>query len=178
MIKINMIPHERKRTSIVAVELVIGGLILLVVLVGIGVWWHYLSSTIAEKKATIEKKKKTVQELQIIINQVMKYEKDRDTLQNKLNTIDKLKKGQTGPVRLLDELNHRLPEQIWLVRLQTAGNLITLRGYSLSQTSIGDFMGALDSSPFFKDVNLKISSLRKIHNKEVYEFELDFRSEA
>ena len=178
MIKINMIPHERKKTSIVMVEIVVSASLLIVLLVGIGIWWHYLDSTIQEKVNTVEKKEKTVEELQIIINQVLKYEKDRDLLQNKLNTIDELKKGQTGPVKLLDELNRRLPEQIWLSLLQSAGNLITLRGYSLSQTAIGEFMSALDASPYFTDVKLKISTLRVMENREVYEFELDFRTEV
>jgi len=97
---------------------------------------------------------------------------------NSTATIDSLKQNQEGPVRLLDELNRRLPEQIWLTRLQTAGNLITLRGFSLSQTSIGDFMGSLGASPYFNTVKLKISNLRKLQNQDVYEFELDFRSEV
>ncbi|MBN1356329.1 PilN domain-containing protein [bacterium] len=178
MIKINMLPHERKKTSIVTVELVAAGSLLLVLLVGVAIWWHYLNTTIKERIATVERKQKTVEELQIIINQVLKYEKDRNTLQTKLNTIDNLKKNQKGPVRLLDELNRRLPEQIWLTRLQTAGTLITLRGFSLSQTAIGDFMSALDASPYFNNVKLKISTLRKLANHEIYEFELDFITEV
>ena len=178
MIKINMIPHERKKTSIVAIELIAGGSLLFVVLVGIAIWWHYLDTTISEKVATITKKEKTVDELQVIIDQVMKYEKDRDVLQNKLNTIETLKKNQKGPVRLLDELNRRLPEQVWFTNLQSAGNLITIRGKSLTQTSIGDFMGAIDSSPFFHDVKLKVSSLINEAGREIYEFELDFRTEV
>jgi type IV pilus assembly protein PilN len=149
----------------------------LVVLISIGIWWHYLDTVIEDKVATIKRKEKTVDELQIIIDQVLKYEKDRDTLQNKLNTIDTLKKNQMGPVRLLDELNRRLPEQIWLTKLQTAGNLITIRGFALSQTSIGDFMGALGASPYFQSVRLKISTLKRQRDRETYEFELDFRSQ-
>ncbi|MBN1550419.1 PilN domain-containing protein [bacterium] len=178
MIKINMLPHERKKTSIVLVELVAAGSLFIVLVVAIGIWWHYLDRTIEERIDTVRQKEKTIKDLQIIINQVKKYQQDKNVLQNKLNTIDTLKKNQVGPVRLLDELNRRLPEQIWLSRMQTAGNLITLRGYSLSQTSIGDFMGALDASPFFNNVRLKISTLRTMEGREVYEFELDFRSEV
>jgi len=176
MIRINMIPHERKKTSIVALELVVAGSLFLIILIGIGIWWHFLDSTIAEKQASIRNKEETVQKLQIIIDQVLKYEKDRDLLQAKLNTIDELKKNQKGPVRLLDELNRRIPKEIWLNQMRTAGNLVTIRGFGLSQTSIGDFMGSLETSPFFKQVKLKISSLRMIENREVYEFELDFQT--
>ncbi len=176
MIKINMLPHERKKTSVVAIELIAASSLILIVIVGIGIWWHYLETVKEEKQASIKKKEKTVEELQVIIDQVSKYEKDRDVLQNKLNTIDTLKNNQKGPVRLLDELNRRLPEQVWIIRLQTAGNLVTLRGFGLSQTSIGDFMGALDVSPYFQDVRLKISTLKTERDREMYEFELDFRT--
>lgn len=178
MIRINMIPHERKKTSIVAVELIAGGSFLFVLLVGIAIWWHYLDTTISEKVATVAKKEKTVEELQVIIDQVTKYEKDRDVLQNKLTTIENLKKNQKGPVKLLDELNRRLPDQVWLTNLQSAGNLISIRGKSLTQTNIGDFMGALDSSPYFHEVRLKLSTLVSEANREIYEFELDFRSDV
>jgi type IV pilus assembly protein PilN len=123
----------------------------------------------------IRKKENTVKELQIIIDQILKYEKDKNTLKSKLNTIDNLKKGQQRPVKLLDELNRRLPEQIWLQRLLTAGDLITLRGYSLSQTAIDDFMGSLSESPYFDDVKLKVNSKRKVKDRDLNEFELDMR---
>lgn len=178
MIKINMIPHERKKTSVVAVELVAAGSLLLVILVGIGIWWNHLDNTINEQKLAIEKKEKIVSDLQVIIDQVQKFEKDKQTLQNKLDTIQNLKNGQKGPVQLLDELIRRLPDQIWLANLRTAGNLVTIRGFALSQNSIGDFMGSLDTSPFFENITLKYSSLNPLKGVDVYEFELDFRTKV
>ncbi|MBN1550111.1 type 4a pilus biogenesis protein PilO [bacterium] len=143
-------------------------------------YWVYMSEseldeTIKEKDEVIRRKEKAVQELQIIIDQVLKYEHDRDILQNRLNTIETLKKNQSGPVRLLDEINRRIPENVWLSQLQTAGNLVTIRGFSLTQVGIGDFMGAMDASPYFSNVRLKISTLRQNKGRATYEFELDFQ---
>ncbi len=178
MIKINMIPHERKKTSVVAVELVAAGSLLLVIIVGIGIWWNHLDSAINEQNLAIEKKEKIVADLQVIIDQVQKFEKDKQTLQNKLDTIQNLKNSQKGPVQLLDELVRKLPDQIWLSSLKTAGTLVTIRGFALSQNSIGDFMGNLDTSPFFEKVTLKYSSLKPVKGIDVYEFELDFRTKV
>ncbi|MBN1297321.1 PilN domain-containing protein [bacterium] len=176
MIRINMLPHERKKTSVVTIELIAAGALIFVVLVGVAIWTHYLDTVMDEKVATIERKEQQVQELQIIIDQVLKYEEDVKRLENKVNTIRDLKTNQRGPVLMLDELNRRLPEEIWLTQLRTAGDLISVRGFGLSQTSIGDFMSSLESSPYFFDVRLKIVTLTVQENREVYEFELDFRS--
>lgn len=176
MIRINMLPHERKKTSVVTIEIIAAGALIFVVLVGVAIWSHYLDTVMDEKLATIDRKDKQVEELQVIIDQVMKYEQDVKNLENKVNTIKDLKNNQTGPVQLLDELNRRLPEEIWIGNLNTAGDLVTIRGYGLSQTSVGDFMSSLESSPYFHDINLKIVTLDRQEGRDVYEFALDFRS--
>ena len=176
MIRINMLPHERKKASVITIELIAAGALIFVVLVGVGIWTHYLDTVLDEKVATIDRKTKQVEELQVIIDQVLKYEEDIRVLQNKVDTIKQLKENQTGPVTMLDELNRRLPEEIWFTQLRTAGDLISVRGFGLSQTSIGDFMSSLEGSPYFHTINLKISTLKTMLNREVYEFELDFRT--
>ncbi len=77
---------------------------------------------------------------------------------------------------MLDELNRRLPEEIWFTQFRTAGDLISVRGFGLSQTSIGDFMSSLEGSPYFHSIHLKIATLKVQSNREIYEFELDFRT--
>lgn len=176
MIRINMLPHERKKTSVITIELIAAGALIFVVLVGVAIWAHFLDKVMAEKVATIDRKEKQVEELQIIIDQVLKYEEDVKRLENKVNTIRELENNQTGPVMMLDELNRRLPEEIWFTQLRSAGDLISIRGFGLSQSSIGDFMSSLESSPYFFDIRLKIATLTVQENREVYEFELDFRT--
>lgn len=176
MIRINLLPHERKRTSVMTIELIAAGALILVVLVGVGIWSHYLTTVIKEKNATKARKKEQVEQLRVIIEQVHQYEQDIQSLQNRIDTINQLRDHQTGPVLMMDELHRRLPEEVWLTQLRTAGDLISLRGFGMSQTVIGDLMGALESSPYFHSVNLKISRLVTQMGRQVYEFELDFRT--
>jgi Tfp pilus assembly protein PilN len=176
MIRINMLPHERKKTSVITIELIAAGALILVVLIGVGIWAHYLTTVINEKNATIARKQEQVEELRVIINQVNQYEQDIQSLQNRINTIKRLRDNQTGPVLMMDELNRRLPDEIWFSQLRTAGDLISVRGFGMSQTAIGDFMSSLESSPYFHNVSLKISRLVAQHGRQVYEFELDFRT--
>jgi len=171
-----MLPHERKKASIITIELIAAGALIFVVLVGVGIWAHYLDTVMEEKVATIDRKQKQVEELQVIIDQVVKYEEDIRSLENKVNTIKQLKDNQTGPVLMMDELNRRMPEEIWFTQIRTVGDLISVRGFGLSQTSIGDFMSSLEGSPYFFSVNLKISALKVQMGREIYEFELDFRT--
>ncbi len=92
MIRINMLPHERKKTSVVTIELIAAGALIFVVLVGVGIWAHYLDTVVKEKIATIDRKTKQVEELQVIIDQVIRYEEDIRSLENKVNTIKAAKR--------------------------------------------------------------------------------------
>ncbi|MGB3976165.1 MAG: PilN domain-containing protein [bacterium] len=176
MIRINLLPHERKKTSIMTIELIAVGALILVVLVGVGIWSHYLTTVIKEKNATIARKREQVEELRVIINQVNQFEQEVRSLQTRIDTIEMLRNNQTGPVLMMDELQRRLPEEVWLSQMRTTGDLISIRGFGMSQTVIGDLMGSIESSPYFHSVNLKISRLVTQMGRQIYEFEIDFRT--
>ena len=45
-----------------------------------------------------------------MLGEVAEFDKKKQELQRKLDVLTSLKSGQTGPVRLLDELNHAYEE--------------------------------------------------------------------
>ncbi len=178
MILINMLPHERKKASVMTIELIAACALILVVLAGVGIWSHYLTTVVAENNTEIARKRQQLEDLRVIIEQVNQYERDIESLQNRINTINQLRDNQIGPVMMMEEINRRLPGDVWFSQIRTAGDLITIRGVGLTHSAIGDFMTSLETSPYFHSVSLKISRLITMHGREVYEFELDFRTQV
>jgi len=63
--------------------------------------------------------------------------------------IEELRKGQTGPVHLLDEVSKNLPDAMWLVELKQTANDIVIDGRCISLTALSDFVSALEMSNYF-----------------------------
>ncbi|MDH4065520.1 MAG: PilN domain-containing protein, partial [Acidobacteriota bacterium] len=64
--------------------------------------------------------------------------------------IDELRKGQSAPVHIIDQVSRSLPEMTWLTELRQEGFEVTIQGRCLSLTSLSDFVGNLEASRYFK----------------------------
>jgi type IV pilus assembly protein PilN len=75
---------------------------------------------------------------------------DRTAMVNqKLNVIVDLKRGQTGPLMLLDHLSRELPDSLWLSQLDAQQGSIAITGSALSNVAVSDFVRNLRLSPYF-----------------------------
>ena len=63
--------------------------------------------------------------------------------------IDELRKGQTAPVHMIDQVSKALPEMTWLTSMQQNGYTLTIQGRCLTLTSLSDFVGNLEASHYF-----------------------------
>ncbi|NLH50144.1 MAG: PilN domain-containing protein [Myxococcales bacterium] len=84
--------------------------------------------------------------------------KQRNALAQKLEIISTLKKRQTGPVRLLDELAGAIPAKLWVTEMNETTSSMSLSGYSLDHKQIALFMENLEKSPIFSNVELVSST--------------------
>ena len=156
MIRINLLTSER-RTAKAALPgfqagqkmVLIGSLLLVLTAVGVG--WRYwvLEQQKAEVAREIETAQREEARLQEIIKQVQEFENRRKVLEARVGLIDELRKGQTAPVHMIDQISRSLPEMTWLTRLQQEGYSITMQGRCLSLTSLSDFIGNLEATRYF-----------------------------
>jgi len=170
MIKINLLASERKvakkKLPFVggAVGAGTGGgggskltvvctLILIVAAVGIG--WRYwtISHESAQLDQDITNAQQETARLHSIIQQVQQFEQRRAQLQQRVALIEELRKNQTGPVHMLDQVSRSLPEMVWLSALRqnaTDANEVQIEGRATTQTGVSDFVANLEASGFFK----------------------------
>ena len=156
MIRINLLAVDRERAKRKA-KFQVGqkvtvacSLILVVSALVVGWWFWSLQRDSADLDQQIADAERETQRLQNVIQQVAQFEARRAQLQQRVTLIEELRKGQTGPVHLLDQISRALPEAMWLTDLKQAGSDITVEGRCTSLNSLSDFVSALEASNLFE----------------------------
>lgn len=157
MIRINLIAGERRaakpqgRTFQIGQKVTVGGSLLLVLAVAVSGWLYW--TTLQDKEQVgrdIDAARREESRLSEVLKQVADFEANRSQLQQRVALIDELRKGQTAPVHMIDQISLALPEMTWLTSLKQENYDITMEGRCLSLTSLSDFVSNLEASRYFK----------------------------
>jgi type IV pilus assembly protein PilN len=153
MIRINLLAVERKPVATgmdLAQKITVGCSLLLVATVALLGWrfWSLRQESI-RLDADIRTAQTETERLKSVLEQVADFEKRRAQLQQRVALIEELRKGQSGPVHLLDEVSRALPERLWLTQLQQVEGELRIDGRATSLTALSDFVGNLESSGYF-----------------------------
>jgi type IV pilus assembly protein PilN len=155
MIRVNLLAVDRERARrrprlLVAQKVTAAcGLLLAATVVGLGTWYWSLGQRSATLDAEIQAAQQEAERLRSIIQQVQQFDERRAQLQQRVALIEQLRKGQTGPVHLLDEVSRSLPETLWLLEMKQVGQDLTLDGRCTTLTALSDFVAALNGSGYF-----------------------------
>lgn len=156
MIRVNLLPSERRKAKGPAFGLqsaqkiaLTGSLILLLACAFAG--WRYwaLGNDAAQIERDIEAQRREEQRLEQVIAEVRDFEARRERLQLRVSLIEELRRGQTAPVHMLDQVSRSLPDMLWLTKMTQTGYDVTLDGLCLSLTSLSDLVANLESSRYF-----------------------------
>lgn len=179
MIRINLLPAKRGRTSKKAIDfrnfLLVTGAGLAVVTLGGGV----ASWAMASRISSLEQQKVQVQaqlkDLKAKSATIAGYENDRKTFEEKIKIIERLKTDQARPVQFLDALAHRIPERVWLIRVEEADGKVTLTGRAVGNNDIVEMIQSVKAEDFLTDVQLVESRRIRDRDLSAYEFTLTGR---
>jgi type IV pilus assembly protein PilN len=160
MIRINLLAVERERAKkkagaafgTTAQKLAVGCSLILI-LAALFVGWRYwtLGRESTRLDADIAAAQTETTRLHAIIQQVQQFEQRKAQLQQRVVLIEQLRKGQTGPVHMLDQISRALPPMLWLTELkQNPDGTVQIDGRCTALTGLSDFVGNLESSGYFK----------------------------
>ena len=99
----------------------------------------------------------------------------RAIILRKINLINELKSHQGIAVSIMDELSKHIPYWIWLTEVNYDRDTIQIRGRAMSNNLIADYIYALETSPYFNNVNLISSTQREARGNQYHEFSLTVR---
>jgi type IV pilus assembly protein PilN len=157
MIRINLLGVDRdraKKTSLAipaAHRVTIGvSIVLVATIVGIGWWfWTLRQESIAVDREIAAAELET-RSLRSVLSQVQQFEARRAQLQQRVTLIEQLRKGQSEPVRVLDQISRSVPDRLWLHDMTQSGSDFTLTGFTTSMTALSDFVAAIESTRWFR----------------------------
>jgi Tfp pilus assembly protein PilN len=158
MIRINLAPPSTKRRvslSIPSFNLgMLFGAVALGLLLVLGGWWLSLSVETRRLNTEIAENKKQADRLKVIIAEGLRFRRDKELLERRVNAIELVARRQTRPVYLLDAVLDTLPKDLWLTRMEEKGTQLRFAGTTYSATALSDFMTNLKASGKFKDVDI------------------------
>jgi type IV pilus assembly protein PilN len=124
-------------------------LILLSTLVSVGWWYWSLHTRSVQLDADIARAEVEAQQLRSVLAQVQRFEAEKARLQQRVTLIEQLRRGQTGPVHILDEVSAALPDRLWLVSMGQRDKDFTIEGRTTSLSVLSDFVANLEGSAWF-----------------------------
>lgn len=124
-------------------------LILLSTLVTVGWWYWSLHTQSVKLDEEIARAEVEAQQLRSVLAQVQRFETEKARLQQRVTLIEQLRRGQTGPVHILDEVSNALPDRLWLVSMGQRDKDFTIEGRTTSLSVLSDFVANLEASAWF-----------------------------
>jgi type IV pilus assembly protein PilN len=176
MIRINLLPVRaatKRNTSIY--QLVAITAVLLAASVTSFTVHSVYQAKAQERENKVADNETEIKRLQKIIGEVNELDKQKTRLLNQLAVIDKLEKGKRGPVRVLDDLSAAMPKRVWITSFREVGGSLSMTGAAMENSDISEFLRALQRTPFFTDVALKLSQAEQRDGVTIYNFEISCR---
>lgn len=174
MVRINLLPVRVSKKKEAGKQQLV--LFLLVLLAGaIGNWWYHelRAGALEAVERDLKKTKEDIAELDKVIQDVDKIKAEEAMLKRKLETLDRLRKGRTGPVRMLAELGENTPRRLWLKKLEEKAGQVTFTGSAASIDDISEFIRKLKGSKYFDRIELKNSTAKTADGVRIMEFTIN-----
>jgi type IV pilus assembly protein PilN len=179
MIHINLLPvRQLKKQALLRQQLYIFGAIIAVVSMGVGTVWMLDRRAIAQLEAEQAMLRADLERLKPIVDEVNTLERREKLLNTRIETIQRLRSNQRGPVRVLDELSRNLPEQAWLETIDESAGMYKVAGYALTNFAVADLLRNLQRSKEFIGVDLVSSEQVVIAKRDVKKFIIQFQRAA
>jgi type IV pilus assembly protein PilN len=179
MIRINLLPvRELKQRALLRQQLYICGAIIGSVMIGVGIVLAMEARAIAQVEAEKAGWLAELERLKPIVDEVNTLDRREKMLNARIETIQRLRSKQRGPVRVLDELSRNLPEQAWLETIDESAGVYKVAGYALTNFAVADLLRNLQRSREFTGVDLVSSEQSVIASREIKKFIIQFQRTA
>jgi type IV pilus assembly protein PilN len=155
MIRINLLAAEKTAAKKPALQagqkmVIFCSAILVAALAFIAWRFVALSREGTQIDADIASAQQETTRLRSIIQQVQQFEQRKAQLQQRVTLIEQLRKSQTGPVHMLDQVSRALPQMLWLTEVKQTGNDVQIDGRCTTPIGVSEFVSNLEASGYFK----------------------------
>jgi type IV pilus assembly protein PilN len=156
MIKINLLPvRAAKKREFGRQQIVLFALVLIGAAIGNWFWYNKVHSELAQLDQQISRTRAEIAQLEKTIGEVKSIKEDKKALEDKLKILETLKKGRSGPVRVMDDLATIIPPKVWIVDYAETAGSVAIQGKAAAYEDLSAFSKKLKESKHFNNVTIK-----------------------
>ena len=156
MIRINLLPvRVSKKKAAGRQQILLLGLLVVLAIIANWVWASSRANDLASRESKLRRTRDEIAQLDRIIGEVKDIKAQQAALKEKLDTLDKLKAGRSGPVKLLDKLAQIIPPRMEIRKMDEKNGTIVFDGSGATIDDVSAFMTALKQTTYFSRVELK-----------------------
>lgn len=145
MIKINLLPiRAARKREYVKQQLILFVVLIVGALVGCYMFYSSMAGKIEKRKKDIQHAQQQIAQYKKAIGEVERYKGLEAMLNRKLEIIENLIKGKSGPVRVMDQLSKLVPKQVWLNSWKESSGTVEIVGEALSNKNVAQFLSQLE----------------------------------
>jgi type IV pilus assembly protein PilN len=146
MIRINLLPVRAvKKREMGRQILVLFAAMLVAALVGNYLWYSNREEERLANQARITQTQAKIDELQKVIGEVNNINARKAEVERKLAVLNDLRKGRSGPVRMMDALATAMPKKVWITGFTEARTNVSIVGVAVSHDDVAEMMRALQN---------------------------------
>jgi type IV pilus assembly protein PilN len=145
MIRINLLPVRKK------VQREMGRQILALfalVLIGAGVgnffWYSDRDGVVQKQAGALDSTRRRIADLDKTIGEVKNINTRKTEVEKKLAVLDELRRGRSGPVRMLDALSTSFPKKAWIKTFTEERGNVKVTGSAVSHDDVAELMRNLN----------------------------------
>ncbi|WNG20102.1 PilN domain-containing protein [Cystobacter fuscus] len=145
MIRINLLPVRKKVKQEAGRQiLALFALVLLGAGAGNFFWYSDRDGVVVKQKEGIAQTRKRIADLEKTIGEVQHINARKAEVEKKLAVLDELRRGRSGPVRMLDALANSIPKKAWIKSFIEDRGAVSLVGSAVSHDDVAELMRNLN----------------------------------
>jgi type IV pilus assembly protein PilN len=173
MIRINLLPvRASKKKETAMQQLVLSGAVLAAFIVVLTLLYTTQVVKIKSAKSEIDISNKEIDRLKKVIGEIDNIKKMQDEAKKKLDILNILRKGKTGPAIRLAKLSQATPDKLWLTKYTESGTNVSMAGIGMNEDVIAGFMRNLVASDEYANVELLVSEQVEVMHEKAKKFDI------
>lgn len=171
MIRINLLPvrAERKKQSLHK-QLAVGIFTIVLVVATCGFIQFFMVKKINRISHKLKRTQQEIAALKPVIDKINHYKQQKDEINKKIAVINNLDAARLEPIYTLYDLNQYKPDKLWFTQLSKKGSSLNIKGISIDNETIVNFLDNLKQSRPLKQSELIYLKSSKIQGLELKEF--------
>ncbi len=151
----------------------------------VGEYERVVTRNFQRKMTEIDKEvavvKAEIQDLTPFKQELESYEAQKKQVSSRLEVVRRLVDQRSTPVATLDSVSQSLPEAVWIESLSFEGSdgaakKLSVRGRSLSNEDISDYVDRLSQSSYLKNVRINGVEAGQMLGQDIKSFNLDLEA--